>query len=60
LTREFYNDTQVIFITIVAIYIALAEKIGTPLIKIHGELGEWRKRRDDGGYLFCNRRRLKR
>jgi hypothetical protein len=27
-----YSDTRVIFITIIAIYIALAEKIGTPLI----------------------------
>jgi hypothetical protein len=26
-------DTRVIFITIIAIYIALAEKIGTPLIR---------------------------
>jgi hypothetical protein len=29
-----YSDTRVIFITIIAIYIALAEKIGTPLITI--------------------------
>jgi hypothetical protein len=27
-----YSDTRVIFITIIAIYITLAEKIGTPLI----------------------------
>jgi hypothetical protein len=27
-----YSDTRVIFITIITIYIALAEKIGTPLI----------------------------
>jgi hypothetical protein len=28
-----YSDTRVIFITIITIYITLAEKIGTPLIK---------------------------
>jgi hypothetical protein len=32
ISRRVYNDTRVIFITIIAIYIALAEKIGTPLI----------------------------
>jgi hypothetical protein len=32
ISRRVYSDTQVIFITIIAIYIALAEKIGTPLI----------------------------
>jgi hypothetical protein len=32
ISRRVYSDTRVIFITIVAIYIALAEKIGTPLI----------------------------
>jgi hypothetical protein len=32
ISRRVYSDTRVIFITILAIYIALAEKIGTPLI----------------------------
>jgi hypothetical protein len=32
ISRRVYSDTRVIFITIIAIYIALAEKIGTPLI----------------------------
>jgi hypothetical protein len=32
ISRKVYNDTRVIFITIIAIYITLAEKIGTPLI----------------------------
>jgi hypothetical protein len=32
ISRRVYSDTQVIFITIIAINIALAEKIGTPLI----------------------------
>jgi hypothetical protein len=32
-SRRVLCDTRVIFITIIAIYIALAEKIGTPLIK---------------------------
>jgi hypothetical protein len=32
ISRRVYNDTRVIFISIIAIYIALAEKIGTPLI----------------------------
>jgi hypothetical protein len=32
ISRRFLCDTRVIFITIIAIYIALAEKIGTPLI----------------------------
>jgi hypothetical protein len=31
ISRRVYSDTRVIFITIIAIYIALAEKIGTPL-----------------------------
>jgi hypothetical protein len=31
ISRIVYSDTRVIFITIIAIYIALAEKIGTPL-----------------------------
>jgi hypothetical protein len=33
ISQRVYSDTRVIFITIIAIYIALAEKIGTPLIK---------------------------
>jgi hypothetical protein len=33
ISRRVLCDTRVIFITIIAIYIALAEKIGTPLIK---------------------------
>jgi hypothetical protein len=33
ISRRVYSDTRVIFITIIAIYIALAEKIGTPLIR---------------------------
>jgi hypothetical protein len=33
ISRRVYSDTRVIFITIIVIYIALAEKIGTPLIK---------------------------
>jgi hypothetical protein len=32
ISRRVYSDTRVIFITIIAIYITLAEKIGTPLI----------------------------
>jgi hypothetical protein len=32
ISRRVYSDTRVIFITIITIYIALAEKIGTPLI----------------------------
>jgi hypothetical protein len=32
ISRRVYSDTQIIFITIIAIYIALAEKIGTPHI----------------------------
>jgi hypothetical protein len=32
ISRRVYSDTRVIFITIIAIYIALAAKIGTPLI----------------------------
>jgi hypothetical protein len=32
ISRRVYSDTRVIFITIIAIYIVLAEKIGTPLI----------------------------
>jgi hypothetical protein len=32
ISRRVLCDTRVIFITIIAIYIALAEKIGTPLI----------------------------
>jgi hypothetical protein len=34
ISRRVYSDTRVIFITIIAIYIALAEKIGTPLISV--------------------------
>jgi hypothetical protein len=33
ISRRVLCDTRVIFITIIAIYIVLAEKIGTPLIK---------------------------
>jgi hypothetical protein len=32
ISRRVYSDTRVIFITIIAIYIALAAKIRTPLI----------------------------
>jgi hypothetical protein len=32
ISRRVYSDTRVILITIIAIYLALAEKIGTPLI----------------------------
>jgi hypothetical protein len=32
ISRRVYGDTRVISITIIAIYITLAEKIGTPLI----------------------------
>jgi hypothetical protein len=32
ISRRVYSDTRVIFITIIAIYITLAEKIGIPLI----------------------------
>jgi hypothetical protein len=32
ISQRVYSDTRVIFITILAIYIALPEKIGTPLI----------------------------
>jgi hypothetical protein len=32
ISRRVYSDTRVIFITIIAINIALAKKIGTPLI----------------------------
>jgi hypothetical protein len=34
ISRRVYSDTRVIFITFIAIYIALAEKIGTPLITL--------------------------
>jgi hypothetical protein len=44
ISRRVYSDTRVIFITIIAINIALAEKIGIPLIILvsdfHGLLGE--------------------
>jgi hypothetical protein len=33
ISRRVYSDTRFIFITIIAIYIVLAEKIGTPLIR---------------------------
>jgi hypothetical protein len=33
ISRRVYSDTRVIFITIIALYPALPEKIGTPLIK---------------------------
>jgi hypothetical protein len=33
ISQRVLSDTQVIFITIIAIYIVLAEKIGTPLSK---------------------------
>jgi hypothetical protein len=32
ISKRVYSDTRVIFITIIVIYIALTEKIGTPLI----------------------------
>jgi hypothetical protein len=32
ISRRVCSDARVIFITIIAIYVALAEKIGTPLI----------------------------
>jgi hypothetical protein len=32
ISRRVYSDSRVIFITIIAIYIVLAKKIGTPLI----------------------------
>jgi hypothetical protein len=32
ISRRVYSDTRVIFITIITIYIVLAEMIGTPLI----------------------------
>jgi hypothetical protein len=35
ISRRVYSDTRVIFITIIAIYIVLAEKIKTPLIITH-------------------------
>jgi hypothetical protein len=34
ISQRVYSDSRVIFITIIVIYIALAEKIGTPLIKV--------------------------
>jgi hypothetical protein len=34
-----YSNTRVIFITIIAIYIVLAEKIGTPLIILVSDSG---------------------
>jgi hypothetical protein len=37
ISRRVYSDTRVIFITIIAIYIALAEKIGTPRIILVSE-----------------------
>jgi hypothetical protein len=37
ISRRVYSDTRVIFITIIAIYIVLAEKIGTPLIILVSE-----------------------
>jgi hypothetical protein len=37
ISRRVLCDTRVIFITIIAIYIALAEKIGTPLIILVSE-----------------------
>jgi hypothetical protein len=39
ISRRVYSDTRVIFITIIAIYIALAKKIGTPLITPTAEMG---------------------
>jgi hypothetical protein len=38
ISQRVYSDTRVIFITIIAIYIALAEKIGTPLIIFNSKL----------------------
>jgi hypothetical protein len=38
ISRRIYSDTRVIFITIITIYIMLAEKIGTPLITRFAEL----------------------
>jgi hypothetical protein len=34
ISQRVYSDTRVIFITIIAIYITLAEKTGTPLIML--------------------------
>jgi hypothetical protein len=34
ISQRVYSDTRVIFITIIATYIALAEKIETPLITV--------------------------
>jgi hypothetical protein len=40
ISRRVLCDTRVIFITIIAIYIALGEKIGTPLIRrLHHRTG---------------------
>jgi hypothetical protein len=45
ISRRVYSDTQVIFNTIIAIYIALAEKIGTPLIRVGHGTRTWPGRR---------------
>jgi hypothetical protein len=56
ISRRVYSDIRVIFITIIAIYIALAEKIGTPLIillsELHGLLGEHPQIHPHNSFLF--------
>jgi hypothetical protein len=41
ISRRVYSDTRVIFITIIAIYITFAEKIGTPLITLDPSRGRF-------------------
>jgi hypothetical protein len=48
ISQRVYSDTRVIFITIIAIYIALAEKIGTPLIILVSE-----HQVDHGAIVVC-------
>jgi hypothetical protein len=56
ISRRVHSDTRVIFITIIAINIALAEKIGTPLIILvadfHGLLGEHPQIHPCNSFLF--------
>jgi hypothetical protein len=56
ISRRVLCDTRVIFITIIAIYIALAEKIGTPLIMKTKQSGTLL---DDLKETFANLRRYR-
>jgi hypothetical protein len=58
ISQGVYNDTRVISITIIAIYIALAEKIGTPLIILvsdfHSLLGAHPQIHPRNSFLFSS------